>query len=80
MAIDPGNFDLVTREMLHGWLQDWEALPSRRPAKKGYLKQRMDEVQPGLGDELVNVGQRSDIKGDTVPLIDLVMADIDSYG
>jgi len=70
----------VTREDMHGWLQDWDALPPRRPNRKQYLTDAMDaKYGAGTSSTLVDTTEH-DRFGDEVPLIDMVMEDLNSYG
>jgi hypothetical protein len=76
-----GHRDIpVTREMMSEWLQEWEDLPSRRPAKRKFLADKLEEIEPGLSKATVDTSQRDDYKNDEVSLMDLIFDDLDSYG
>jgi len=69
----------VTREDQYGWLQEWEALPPDRPEQRQFFADKMD-AKYGAGTSAILVDtSEHDQFGDTVPLIDMVMEDIDSY-
>jgi hypothetical protein len=74
MAVNPRDIP-ITREQMHGWLQEYESLEVK-PDKREFLISK-------LGDHattLVNTSQRDDYSADQVELIDMVMDDLESYG
>jgi hypothetical protein len=80
MALDARDVN-VTREDVYGWLKDYKRasnLPSFKTSQRDYLLSKLAEK--GHGDTKVRTDARDDIKGPDAALIDLIMADIDSYG
>ena len=70
----------VTREDQYGWMQEWDALPPRRPARKKFFADKMDEKYgAGTSTTMVDVTEHASIPGYEITLIDMVMRDLDSY-
>lgn len=80
MALSHRRFRQITREMLYGWLQEYQALPAPKPTKRQFLIDKIEGVTPGLSDTAMDMSQRDDYEDDEVPFIRVVMDDLKSYG
>lgn len=80
MSLRDKRLSGVTREMMHNWIKEWRKTPEAQEALENYLRDRLDEIEPGLADLEVDVSQRDDYDTDTVPFLQLIKDDLTSYG
>lgn len=67
----------VTRDHVQKWLDAYDARFTDDTQLKDFLQRRIDARL--LPDTDVDTGARDDFEAATTPLIDMLMADLDSY-
>lgn len=67
----------VTRDHVQKWLDAYDARFSDDTQLKDWLQRRIDARL--LPDTNVDTSSRDDFEADSTPLIDMLMADLDSY-
>jgi hypothetical protein len=68
----------ITREDVWLWLQDYDGDHKKKDKKlHDYLDAKVKAKN--LPDDMVDVSQRDDFIEDEVPVLDMILADIDSY-
>jgi hypothetical protein len=75
-----GHRDIpVTREDVYKWLEEWKKMPKKdKPSKEQHIIDKLEKA--GHGDTELNVELRDDIPGNSIPLWQVVVNDLDSYG
>ena len=77
MAVGPRDIKL-TREDVWLWLQDYDGDHKKKDKKlRDYLDAKVKIKD--LPDEMVDISGRSDLDGDEMSVVDVILQDIDSY-
>jgi len=75
MALSPRDFPL-TREMVEGWLSEWQEMETQPPIKN-FLAGKINDMD--LPDHMVDT-EAHESQGDETNILDLLMDDLPSYG
>lgn len=67
----------VTREMVHGWLEEYKILDQKPPIKV-FLASHLDSLELGMSDTEVNTATSSSLE-DTTSLVEMIYQDLNSY-
>jgi hypothetical protein len=70
----------VTREQMLNWLTEWRATQEVQDSLRQFLSEKLEEVEPGLSEQMVETSQRDDYADNEVPFVQLIMDDVASYG
>lgn len=76
MAVKPRDIGL-TREDVWLWLKAYDGQLKDTKKLRAYLQQRV--TQADLPDEEIDVSDRTDIDGNRVHIVDMIMRDLESY-
>jgi hypothetical protein len=68
----------ITREEVQSWLDDFKGQKKATIKLKTYLEGKVAEKE--LADEMVDVSQRTDIPGDEIHVVDMILDDLGAYG
>lgn len=64
----------ITREQAHDWLTSYEGPLT---GLRDYLQSKVDELD--IPDQQVDVADRTDLPGEAISVVDVIMADLGSY-
>lgn len=80
MALGHRAYRTITREMVGGWVLTWKNTAQPKPTLRNYIRQQLEGIRTGLGDEDMDVSERDDYPDDTAPFIQIIMDEVKSFG
>jgi len=67
----------ITRDKVHDWLSEYDGQIGPTKKLRDYIAGKVGELN--LEDQMVDTSNRDDWDEDEVDVVDIIMADLDSY-